>query len=160
MRYSSQSTSCRDEWRGSRSRLPRSSEQNESWRDAWKEDYRDERKSPYRSETSKAFLYLVKKETPRSSLEDTFNRLVEVWHKETAIHSPLIKKVTHKSYQRIIGMGPDAIPLVLKEMKRRPGHWFWALDALTQGQSPPQDWKTLEQATQAWIKWGEDKGYL
>ena len=95
-----------------------------------------------------------------SQHEATFRQLVDEWRRATAMHSQLQKKVIHPAYQRIIGMGPTAIPLILREMKQRPGHWFWALDAITQGDAPKESWETLEQATSAWIRWGESKGYL
>ena len=93
---------------------------------------------------------------------EVFNRLARQWRTETAAHSSLAKKVMHPAYQRIIGMGPGVITLILREMKVKPGHWFWALDALTQGQEPAnaKNCKTLGELTQAWLKWGEDKGIL
>jgi hypothetical protein len=93
---------------------------------------------------------------------ELFNRLARQWRIETAAHSSLAKKVMHPAYQRIIGMGPGVITLILREMKVKPGHWFWALDALTQGQEPEnaKNCKTLGELTQAWLKWGEDKGIL
>jgi hypothetical protein len=110
---------------------------------------------------SEKHVALLERLKPYSDADELkFKRLAEEWTRATSIHSSLSKKVLHPAYQRIIGMGPAAIPLILKEMRRRPGHWFWALDAITEGQSPRQDWKTLEEATQAWINWGEIKGYL
>jgi len=77
------------------------------------------------------------------------------------MHSSLNKKVMHPSYQRIIGMGRDALPLILKEMKVNPGHWFWALDAITQGEeNPAKDCESITEAACAWIKWGEDRNLL
>ena len=76
------------------------------------------------------------------------------------MHSSMTKKALHPAYQRIIGMGPAAIPFIIREMKRKPGHWFWALDAVTQGENPAKDSETLTEATRAWIAWGEAKGYL
>jgi hypothetical protein len=92
--------------------------------------------------------------------EAMFNRLRDEWRRSTSALSLLDKKVMHPSYQRIIGMGPTVIPLILKEMRARPGHWFWALDALTQGASPAKDSANLIEATAAWLRWGEAEGYL
>lgn len=92
--------------------------------------------------------------------EADFLRLANLWRKDTAMLSSLSKKVTHPAYQRIIGMGPTALPMILREMKRKPGHWFWALDAITQGESPAEGCETFAEATAAWIKWGEAKGVL
>ena len=35
------------------------------------------------------------------------------------------------SYQKIIGMGPAVVPLILSELQKEPDHWFWALEAIT-----------------------------
>jgi hypothetical protein len=110
-----------------------------------------------RAETPKLIL---KEPEPLPVNEATFQKLARTWRKETAAHSSLAKKVMHPAYQRIIGMGPVALPLILRDMKRRHGHWFWALDAITQGETPAQGCKDLEEATKAWIDWGETKGYL
>lgn len=151
MRYSANHAVYPDEWSRHRKRVCRHVGSRESI-DSWK--------SGYKVTYPKLLIRLVSDPAPRPILEDSFSQLVKTWRRETAIHSSILKKVTHPAYLRIIGMGPDAIPLILKEMKRRPGHWFCALDAVTQGDSPVQDWQNLEQATQAWIKWGETKGYL
>jgi hypothetical protein len=58
-------------------------------------------------------------------------------------------------------MGPSVIPLILREMQKRPGHWFWALDFLIQDEpNPAEGSETLAQARDAWLEWGELKGHL
>jgi hypothetical protein len=90
-----------------------------------------------------------------------FQVLAKQWLRETALYASLSKKVLHPAYQRIIGLGPDAIPLILKELEVRPNHWFWALEALAQGDVPKLgDDFSLAAARSAWIQWGRDKGYL
>jgi hypothetical protein len=103
----------------------------------------------------------LKKPQPSPSPEERqFRKLADEWERETAFHSSLNKKVLHPAYQRIIGMGPIVIPMILREMSVKPGHWFWALDALTQGASPAKGCDNLIEATNAWIRWGEFKGFL
>lgn len=41
------------------------------------------------------------------------------------------------SCQRIIGMGPVVVPLILEELRREPDHWFWALEMLTEDDPVP-----------------------
>ncbi len=67
----------------------------------------------------------------------------------------------HPAYQQIIGMGQDAIPLILAEMKRKPGHWFWALKSIT-GEDPvlPEQRGRIKKMTEAWINWGRNQGYI
>jgi len=65
------------------------------------------------------------------------------------------------SYQQIIGLGPSAIPLILRELENEPGHWFWALAALT-GENPAGQGAVgnVEAMRQAWLQWGRERGYL
>src|SRR5580658_1570612 len=55
-------------------------------------------------------------------------------------------------YQKIIAMGPPAVPLILEELRASPDHWFWALCALTgEDPVPPQSRGVLSKMTEAWI---------
>jgi hypothetical protein len=66
-----------------------------------------------------------------------------------------------RSYQNIIGMGPDAVPLILEELRREPDHWFWALEAITlDNPVPPQDAGQLDKMALAWIAWGVNAGLI
>jgi hypothetical protein len=67
----------------------------------------------------------------------------------------------HPAYQRIIGMGEKAIPLILAELAERPGHWFWALASIT-GEDPvaEQSRGKLREMASAWLAWGRQKGYI
>src|SRR5438270_5309892 len=96
-----------------------------------------------------------------AELEKTFLELAEQWRRETAVLSSVSKKALHPAYQRIIGMGPAAIPLILRELQRSPGHWFWALTAIT-GEDPirPEDAGDVQKMTEAWLDFGRAKGYL
>ena len=98
-------------------------------------------------------------ETNSVELERLFSDLAQRWRRETAAHSVLQKKVLHPAYQRIIGLGPVVIPLILRELQREPSHWFWALNAIT-GEDPVPIGSTFEQAADAWLKWGRARGYL
>lgn len=97
---------------------------------------------------------------PSDSNRLLFSILAKDWYKETALISSLAEKISHPSYLRIIRMGDEAVPLILEEMRKRPAHWFAALDVLVDKEKPAKDAKTLTQAAVAWIKWGEDNGYL
>ena len=94
-----------------------------------------------------------------AELSELFSELAERWRRETIAYSDLQKKVLHPAYQRIIGLGPSAIPLILEELQRRPAHWFWALNALT-AEDPAPTGATFTEATEAWLNWGREQGYL
>ena len=65
------------------------------------------------------------------------------------------------SYQRIIGMGMPAVPLILEELQREPNQWFWALEAITDANPvPPEDAGRVRKMAQAWIDWGKQHGFI
>jgi hypothetical protein len=94
----------------------------------------------------------------RNDLDRLFNEHAERWRNETGHLSSVTKMIAHPSYLRIIGFGPDAIPLLLEELKARPDHWLVALNAIT-GKDPAPEGATFKEAVTAWIKWGESEGY-
>lgn len=89
-----------------------------------------------------------------------FALLKRKWECETAYLSSITDMAMHPSYQQIIGMGPSATPLILAELRKRPGHWFWALKAIT-GEDPvlPNQRGRIKEMTEAWLCWGRKKGY-
>ena len=101
----------------------------------------------------------VDAETP-SELERTFLALAERWRRDTEPLSSITMKSMHPAYQRIVGMGRRALPLVFREMRRAPDHWFWALTAIT-GEDPvePEDAGDIEKMTEAWLSLGKRRGW-
>ncbi len=98
---------------------------------------------------------------PPEQLAELFRQLAERWRTETLYLSSTTEIAMHPAYQRIIGLGPAVIPLILTELARQPDRWFWALHALT-GTDPvsPSDRGQLTAMAQAWLLWGRENGYL
>jgi hypothetical protein len=96
---------------------------------------------------------------PDPGLRRTFDELADTWEAETAFVSVVMKKVLHPSYQRIIGLGPAAVPLILERLEQRPQHWFWALEAIT-GDDPADGADSTLSATDAWLDWGRERGLV
>ena len=96
-----------------------------------------------------------------SELEHIFAALAEQWRVETAILSSIEMIAMHPAYQRIIGMGSEALPLILSELSREPDHWFWALSAIT-GENPvsAEDAGDLARMTKAWLQLGRERGWI
>ena len=92
--------------------------------------------------------------------EQTFHELVTTWRQETRFTSSVTDMAMHKAYQRIIGLGPAAVPLLLRELERHPDHWFWALYAIT-GVDPttPEQKGKVQEMAKAWLDWGREAGY-
>jgi hypothetical protein len=89
-------------------------------------------------------------------LEEQFRRLVKWWRDETSHLSVTFRKAMHPAYQQIIGMGADAVPLILLEMEEHGGYWFWALSAIT-GENPTRPNSSYEEAIQSWLAWGKER---
>jgi len=90
-----------------------------------------------------------------------FRALARQWKNETQYASHSNQMFLVPSYQRIIGLGPSAIPLILRELENEPGHWFWALAALT-GENPAAQGTAgnVDAMREAWLQWGRERGYL
>jgi hypothetical protein len=93
-------------------------------------------------------------------LVSDFNKLSGQWEQERPRGSDVLEMIMHPSYQRIIGMGHDVVPLLLKELDRKPEHWFWALHAITGADPvPPESQGNLKQMAASWVTWGKQQGY-
>jgi hypothetical protein len=97
---------------------------------------------------------------PADQLQVLFSRLSEEWHRETDMLSDSDRASMHPAYQRIIGLGPQVLPLMFREMRAHGGHWFWALRAIT-GEDPagPELAGKVRQIKEAWLAWAKEKGY-
>ncbi len=95
----------------------------------------------------------------RAALARQFNDLANTWRKETGHLSNITKKCTHPAYQRIIGLGPGVVPLILGDLKASHDDWFWALSAIT-GDNPitDSDAGNISLMTEAWLRWGRANG--
>lgn len=90
-----------------------------------------------------------------------FLTLKTEWEAGTAHLSSITEIAMHPAYQQIIGMGTIAIPFILSDLKKKPGHWFWALKSIT-GEDPvqPKERGRIKQMTEAWLRWGKEQGYI
>ncbi|MEH2067246.1 MAG: hypothetical protein V7K47_03585 [Nostoc sp.] len=106
--------------------------------------------------TNRPSTYLLK----QAELKDTFIKLANQWRNETKHMSLISDIILHSAYQQIIGMGTDAVPLILEELSREPEHWFWALRSIT-GDNPIklEDKGRLKKMAEAWLDWGRQHGY-
>jgi hypothetical protein len=96
---------------------------------------------------------------PPADHDKEFQRLADQWRGETGHLSYLPQKYRHGAYQRILGMGERAVPLILRSLKEKGGWWFDALAALT-NEDPAKDTAGFEGCREAWLKWGKKKGLV
>lgn len=93
-----------------------------------------------------------------------FKQLVQQWRDERPAASSVAQMAMVSAYQQIIGLGPDAIPMILAQLKSEgnsPNHWFWALASITRDNPVPKESRgKLQEMAKAWLAWGETKGYV
>jgi hypothetical protein len=94
-----------------------------------------------------------------SPLEVEFNELASQWYRETRKVSSAEQMVLNPSYQKIIGMGKDALPFIFKELQKTRGHWIWALAMILRDDKAKPGMKFRE-AVDAWLEWGKTNGYI
>ncbi len=88
-----------------------------------------------------------------------FTALADEWAKQTLLTSSIGEKAIHPAYQRIIGMGSPAMPLIIERLRARGEHWFWALMAISgENPVPPEDEGNIEAMTQSWLHWADQRG--
>ena len=102
----------------------------------------------------------IKTATP-TALATRFRALADQWRRETGGLSSISQMAAHPAHQEIIEMGPAAIPLLLRELQERGGHWFMALYALS-GENPvPREYAgRIPKMRELWLEWGREKGYI
>jgi hypothetical protein len=90
----------------------------------------------------------------------TFDRLAQAWLTDTRFLSSTHQMVVHPAYQQIIGLGEAVVPLLLKQLEQKSGHWFWALKSITRTDPVPREARGNTQLMiQAWLNWGRNQGY-
>jgi hypothetical protein len=83
------------------------------------------------------------------------------WQQDTSASSSITDIALHPSYQRIIGMGQMALPLIFRELKKSLDHWFWALHYITEENPVPEEQQgDLEAMRARWLEWGRTHGYI
>jgi hypothetical protein len=70
----------------------------------------------------------------------------------------LTEVIEHPAFRRIVAMGNDAVPFLLRELKRKPSFLVFALGEIT-GENPvPLSARgKVTEMTKAWLSWGEKK---
>ena len=97
----------------------------------------------------------------RRNFERKFNRLRDEWKSRKKSRSACVEEaVMHPAYLRMIGMGSDAIPLILAELEKETDHWFCALYAISEADPVPEESRgKMRKMVAAWIEWGKNQGY-
>ena len=99
-------------------------------------------------------------EMPPETVEKRFRRLAAAWHRDTDYLSSMDEADRHPAYQEIIRLGPEAVPLLLRDLADNHTHWFAALEAIT-GARPLSAAiaGNIPRMVEAWLRWAKDNGY-
>jgi hypothetical protein len=99
---------------------------------------------------------------PQPAIEvvsEIFRQLADSWVADTGEIASPRARFMHKAYQQIIGLGKDALPLLLTELRDRPDDWFWALASISR-EDPASGMSNPDEARAAWLAWGSDRGLV
>jgi hypothetical protein len=96
---------------------------------------------------------------PSEEVEELFTRLATEWREATKYMSVELEKTSHPAYLQIIGMGPVAVPLILRQVESSTAHWFRALRAITR-LNVAEGSKNLAEVRDAWLAWGRKSHLL
>ena len=96
-----------------------------------------------------------------SALQLVFDSLAAKWQKETVYLSSPNTIAEHPAYQEIIGMGEQAIPMILRNFQETQAEWFWALRSIAR-ESPvkPESRGNIDAMTADWLDWGKRRRYI
>lgn len=97
----------------------------------------------------------------RNRRKQRFWNFAKKWREDTQWLSSTNEIAMHPAYQAIIGMGQEAIPMIIEDLRNNSGHWYWALKAISQ-EDPvsPSERGSINRMKQAWLKWAEQKGIV
>ncbi len=97
----------------------------------------------------------------RNRRRQRFLALANKWREDTKWLSSTNEIAMHPAYQAIIGMGQEAIPMILEDLRKNSGHWYWALKAIAQEDPVHRSERgSINRMKQAWLRWAEQKGIL
>jgi hypothetical protein len=94
------------------------------------------------------------------TIEQRFERLADRWQEETGVISSTSQIVAHPAFLEILSMGEAVLPLVLRRMEQRQGHWDLAMGEITGRKPfPPSAAGKVEVIERAWLDWARKNGY-
>jgi hypothetical protein len=100
-------------------------------------------------------------ESPEQTLQERFDALVREWQRATWSASSFTEIVGHPAYREIIGMGQEAVPMILRDLESEPKQWGPALSAITGAQPVPKEHAgRIREIARDWLTWAKEHGYV
>ncbi len=95
------------------------------------------------------------------TLEQRFREQANKWERETRHLSSPTQKMSHPSYQAVLGMGNEVVPLLLRDLAENRREWFCALSYITQDNPiRREDAGKMDKMIAAWVNWGKERSLL
>lgn len=94
-------------------------------------------------------------------IAETCHGLAKEWREATRFQSSLTHITEHPTYRAIVQLGEEVVPVLLRELQRRPEPWFAALREIT-GADPvrPEQRGDMRAMAEAWLGWGRAHGFI
>lgn len=85
-----------------------------------------------------------------------FLALKDRWKEETVFVSSATDLISNSAYREIISLGKVAVPWIIRELRKKNDHWFYALEKIT-GENPieKKNIGLVEKMSENWISWAE-----
>ncbi len=98
----------------------------------------------------------------RRTVEQQFRELADRWSALTHFRSNMATLRRQHLYHDITGLGEPAVPLILRELERRPSvSWFGILNEITgEDPVPAESAGHVAAMADSWLEWGRRRGYL
>lgn len=96
-----------------------------------------------------------------AAVAENFRALAEEWREATRFQSSLSQITAHPVYRAIVQLGEEVVPVLLRELQRRPEPWFAALREIT-GADPvrPEQRGDMRAMADAWLRWGQAHSFI
>ena len=93
--------------------------------------------------------------------QQRFAVLSATWKEDMKFSSSIHDLLSNPAYLSIIALGKKALPLILSDLKNSHDQWFVALNVIT-GFDPVDDSEKgdVRAMSAAWIRWGQQNGYV
>ncbi len=93
-------------------------------------------------------------------MEERFRRLESIWIEQTGHLSSSSKIISNAAFQEIVSLGEAVIPLMLRDLEKKPRLWVWALPKITGANPvPASDRGNIAKMSHVLVQWGKANGY-
>ncbi len=95
-------------------------------------------------------------------VEAELMKRIDLWRRGTKGVSSSTQKFLHPAFIEIVGFGPDAVPIILRELQKAPSHLVSALRFITRVHNliSEDDVGDIIAMTDTWLNWGRTNGYI